>query len=143
MEKIKFAALFVLFAAISTLLLRDTLLANYSDDKVTVKGTFTNITRPDVTLKAEDGNEYTIHLGPVWYWEENNYFLTLNSEAEVTGRRESGTKNIYAYSVNINGTTIKLVDDNNNPLWWNSDRGKGKGWGNGKGKNYPAGRCNW
>jgi hypothetical protein len=112
-----------------------------STDVVTVKGTFTNITRPNVTLKTSEGTEYLIHLGPYWYWEDNGYSITLNSEAEVYGRLEQGNE-IYAYKITQEGRTIQLVDDSNNPLWWQTKKGKGKGWSMGSGRGMGNGRGN-
>jgi len=117
------------------------------DDKVTVTGTFTNLTRPNVTLKTDDGTEYLIHIGPVWFWDENKYSINSNSAAEIYGKLESDKKEIYAYTIKQDGATIKLADDNGNPLWWNNGKGKNRGneWGRGPGdgNGYKDGSCGY
>ena len=146
MKNIKKITLFALLTVVCIFAFKASF-ADATDDVITVKGVFTNITRPNVTLKSVDGTDYTIHLGPYWYWDDNNYSISLNSDAEIYGKLESGTKDIYAYKITQNDKAIKLVDDDNNPLWWNSNGGKHKGnrdgWGrgNGKGMGYCNGCC--
>ena len=140
MKNLKFIIITVILITGIVFAVKSSLAAYGTDDMVTVKGSFTNVTRPNITLKAEDGNDYLIHLGPIWYWEDNNYSLTLNSNVEIYGKLEPGKKEIYAYSIIVDGKTIKLVDDSGNPLWWND--GKGKNRGNGWGMGYErGGRC--
>ena len=147
MKKTGLITLFALIISLSILTLRTTLIAGDSDDMVTVKGTFTNVTRPNITLKAEDGSEYIIHLGPIWFWEENKYELTLNTNAEVYGKLKTGVKEIYAHKITMNGTEIKLVDDKGDPLWWKDGKGRNRddSWGMGYGRGMGKGKgcCGW
>lgn len=121
-------------------------IAASADDNVTIKGVFTDVTRPVVKFKTDDGTEYQVHVGPYWFWDENKYSLQVNSNAEVFGKKESGSNEIYAFTIMQDGKTIKLVDDNNNPLWWKSGTGNNKGrndcYGNRKGRGNGRGPCN-
>ena len=146
MKKIKLIALLAVIISLSVFFLKTALFAADSDDMVTVKGTFTNVTRPNITLKAEDGTDYIIHLGHNWYWEENKYELTLNANAEIYGKLATGTKEIYAHKITVNGIEIKLVDDKGDPLWWKDGKGKNRdnGWGMGYGRGMGKGKsCCW
>ncbi len=146
MNRIKYISIIALTVFMSALFVKASYFSAAPNDIVTVKGEFTSITRPDVTLKDNSGTEYKIHLGPYWYWDDNGYSVSLSAETEIYGKLASGTNEIYAYTITQNGKTIKLVDDNNNPLWWNSGKGRGdgNGWGMGN-KNCPGygsqGRC--
>ena len=137
MKKTKFIMLLaiIVFAAITAF--------SIQDDKVTVSGTFTDITRPNITLKADDGNEYLIHIGPIWYWNENKYSINSNSSAEIYGKLETGKKEIYAYTIKQDGVTINLADENGNPVWWKDGQGKNRNdnWGQGRGNGYRDGSC--
>lgn len=121
--------------------------ASIADDTITIKGVFTDVTRPVIKFKTDDGIEYQVHAGPYWYWEENKYTLQVNSSAEITGKKESGLNEIYAFTIIQDGKTIKLVDDNNNPLWWKSGSGNkrydcpGNRRGNGNGRCDGNGKC--
>jgi len=101
-------------------------------DVQTISGTVTDNVRPCGKLTGEDGSEYTIHLGPIWYWEDNNYELKLSSvqiKGEVSG------KDIYPYEIVQDGKTMVFTDDKGIPKW-NKD-GKGRGYG----KGYGRGNC--
>jgi len=147
MKKTKFIMLFAIIITIATITAFTAFPTLVQDELVTVTGTFTDITRPNITLKADDGSEYLIHIGPIWYWDENKYSINSNSSAEIYGRLVSGKKEIYAYSIKQGGVTIKLADDSGNPLWWNDGKGKNRNndWGNdqkkGKGNGNRDGSC--
>lgn len=140
-------ALFVFIVLSIGIFIYQSAIAANADDTITIKGVFTDVTRPVVKLKTDDWTEYLVHVGPYWYWEENKYSLQLNSNAEISGKKVSGANEIYAYSVTQDGNTIKLVDENNNPLWWNSKKGNGRndGWGcrfgRGNGQCDRTGNC--
>lgn len=115
----------------------------WSNENVqTISGTITDNQRPSGILKGTDGNEYIVHLGPIWYWNDNNYNLLL-SDATIKGNVKtiSGENHLYPFTIEQNGNKITLADDNGVPKWGNSKgQGKGKGWRNGNGNG--RGNCN-
>ena len=96
------------------------------NDVKTVNGTVTDNVRPCGVFKSDDGKEYKLHLGPVWYWEQNGYELKLNASTQIKG--DMNETDIYPYEITQDGKTMKFTDDKGNPLWSN-----GNGWGNGNG----------
>jgi hypothetical protein len=108
-------------------------------DVKTVSGTVTDNTRPCGILKADDGTEYTIHLGPIWYWEENKYNLNL-SEAKIKG--EVSGNDIYPYEIIQDGKTMVFTDDKGEPKWFKDGKGYGRGYGKGYRKGNGRGNGN-
>lgn len=45
-----------------------------SDKVVTLKGEITEVNMPVAKFKSE-GKEYTLHMGPIWFWKQKNYEL--------------------------------------------------------------------
>jgi hypothetical protein len=105
-------------------------LTTFSQNNIkTISGTVTDNVRPCGYIKSDDGQEYKIHLGPVWYWNDNNYELKLSS-VQIKGYID-GT-DIWPYEIIQDGKTMKFADDNGNPLWSNGKGNKkGNGWGKG------------
>jgi hypothetical protein len=109
----------------------------WSNENVqTVSGTVTDNQRPGGYLKSSDGKEYILHLGPVWYWNDNNYNLSL-SDATIVGnvKTTNGEYHLYPFTIDQNGNKVVIADDKGVPKWGNN---KGKGMRNGYGK----GNCN-
>ena len=106
-------------------------LTSFSQNNVqTISGTVTDNVRPCGAITSNDGTLYTIHLGPVWYWNDNNYELKL-STVQIKGYVDGN--DIWPYEIIQDGKTMKFADDNGNPLWSNGKgNGKGNGWGKGK-----------
>jgi hypothetical protein len=115
---------------------------NWGNDNVqTISGTITDNQRPCAFLKGNDGNTYQIHMGPVWYWNQNNYSLSL-SDATIKGNVKTfdGTYNIYPFTIEQGTNKMTFTDNNGIPKWNN---GKEYGWGkNSKGKGNCCCRCN-
>lgn len=114
---------------------------NMGNDNVqTVTGTVTDNTRPCGFLTANDGKTYKIHLGPIWFWNQNNYALALTT-ATIKGnvKEINGEYSIYPYTITQDGKTMTFADDNGIPKW---SQGKGKGYGKGYGKGNNWGRGN-
>jgi hypothetical protein len=103
-----------------------------NDNVQTISGTITDNDRPCGFLKADDGKIYKIHLGPVWYWTQNDYALTLTS-ATIKGnvKEVNGEYDIYPYTITQNSKTMTFTDENGIPKW-----SQGKGNGNGRGNCY-------
>ncbi len=118
--------------------------ASYSvsaNDVQTITGTITSVDHPIAVLKTDDGKEYTIHMGPYWFWNENNYSLSTNISVEIKGEVKS--TDIYPWTILQNGKSMTFTDDKGTPKWGNGKcqyrDGSGKGRGNGNGRG--DGKC--
>lgn len=102
-----------------------------SDNVKTITGTVTDNTRPVGGIKADDGTEYVLHLGPVWYWNQNNYELSNNS-ITVKGNvvEKNGKYEIYPFEIVQDGKTMTFADDNGTPKWTQNRKGNRQGWRN-------------
>jgi hypothetical protein len=89
----------------------------YADEIVTLKGEVTNVVLPMATLKSES-KEYTVHLGPIWYWKDNNYKLE-KGEVEIRGEveNENGALHLYPYKITQGKAIIELANDEGVPNW--------------------------
>lgn len=109
-----------------------------NDNVQTISGTITDNARPCGFLKADDGKIYKIHLGPIWYWDQNEYSLALtNAVIKGNVKEANGEYDVYPYTITQNGKTMTFADDNGIPKWSN-----GKGNGNGYGKGNCRGNGN-
>ncbi|MCE1163773.1 MAG: hypothetical protein LWX07_00065 [Bacteroidetes bacterium] len=108
-----------------------------NDNVQTVTGTITDNQRPSVSLKTSDGTEYVVHLGPVWFWNQSKYMLSL-ADATIKGNVKilDGKNHLYPFTIEQNGTKMVIADDNGVPKWSN-----GNGWGKGNGRGYGKGGC--
>ncbi|MCX6158694.1 MAG: hypothetical protein NTY74_12020 [Ignavibacteriae bacterium] len=110
----------------------------WSNENVqTISGTITDNQRPSASLKTSDGTEYIVHLGPVWFWNNNNYNLSL-SDASIKGNVKTinGQNHLYPFTIEQNGSKLILADDNGTPKW-----GSNKGNGNRNGNGNLRGNC--
>lgn len=105
------------------------------DELVTLKGEIIKVVPPLATLKA-DGKEYTMHLGPEWYWRENDYKLEAGA-VEVRGEvaTEEGELHFYPYAIVQGKNTITLVAEEGTPLWSKGSNKMMKGMHHGSGGN--------
>lgn len=103
-----------------------------NDNVQTITGTVTDNQRPSGSIKTSDGTEYVVHLGPVWFWNQSKYMLSL-AEATIKGNVKvlDGKSHIYPFTIEQNGTKMVLADENGVPKW-----GNGNGWGKGNGRVY-------
>jgi hypothetical protein len=111
------------------------------DNVQTVEGEITDVNHPIAKMKGDDGKEYEVHMGPFWYWDENQYKLQHNVRARIKGevKEVQGRYEFYPWEIVQDGKTMTFADDKGVPSW---SKGKGKGKGNGKGKGYGKGRGN-
>jgi hypothetical protein len=88
-----------------------------------------------VILKTDQGS-LMVHLGPGWYLDEKKFPIKVGDAVEITGSKVTLNNQpaLIAREVKVNGTTLKLRDDQGLPVW----RGKGQGPGGGMGQG-PAG----
>lgn len=111
----------------------------WSNENVrTITGTVTDANRPCGFIKADDGKIYKIHMGPVWYWDQNNYALALaNATIKGSVKTNNGENEIFPFVITQSDITMTFADDNGNPKW-----SKGRGNGNGRGYGWRQGNCN-
>ena len=154
LKQLKYKTMKNLFMILAFLLLATASFAQrannqWSNENVkTISGTITDNQRPSGYLKATDGTDYIVHLGPVWFWNNNNYNLSL-SDAIIKGNVKTikGEYHLYPFTIDQNGSKIVIADDNGVPKWGNSKgngkrNGKGYGWRNGRGNGNGYGRGN-
>jgi len=115
------------------------------DNIQTLNGTITNVDHPIAKFKTDEGKEYDLRMGPYWFWQNNNYSLTVNTNASVKGeiKNVNGKNEIYPFEIQQKGITIKLADENGLPLWSKGGKGKNNsyGWKKANGKNRGRGQC--
>ena len=112
-----------------------------NDNVQTISGTVTDNSRPCGFIKADDGKTYKIHLGPVWYWNQNDYALALTT-ATIKGnvKESNGEYDVFPYTITQNGKTMNFADDNGIPKWsQGKGNGRGKCWGRGNGNGNGRG----
>ena len=107
-----------------------------TDNVLTLIGTVTGIDHPLAEFKSDDGNTYQIHMGPYWYWKDNNYELKKDIKIQVKG--EVKGSELYPWEIEQDGSKMYFADDNGVPKWSGSNNNgwkKGNGYkGNGRGK---------
>lgn len=116
----------------------------WSNENVqSISGIITDNSRPCAFLKTSDGISYKVHLGPRWYWSNNDYTLNLE-EATIKGnvKMENGEYNIYPFTILQSGKTMIIADDNGVPKWRTNNSGKGNRNGNGNGNGNCVPKCN-
>lgn len=117
------------------------------DNVITLSGNFTSVTHPIATFKGDDGNEYEVHMGPIWFWNENGYELKANNSAQIKGevKQVQNRYELYPWKITQDNSTIDITDENSVPKWSKGNKGKNfKGNknrdGNKKGRGYN-GNC--
>lgn len=151
-----------IITALSTALFAQVNSRQWGNDNVqTISGNITDNARPCGFIKAEDGKVYKVHMGPIWYWDQNNYALALTS-ATIKGNviTVNGENEIYPYVITQDSKTMTFTDDNGIPKWsqgrgngngygkgncWRSGNGNGKGYGccRGNGNGWGRGNCQY
>ena len=106
-----------------------------TDNIQNIEGTVNSVDHPYAIFKDDNGNEYQVHLGPFWYWDQNQYQLQHNVRARIKGevKQNQGLNEFYPWEIEQDGKTMKFADDNGVPNW-SGDKGKGYGKGKGHGK---------
>jgi len=110
---------------------------NKTADIVTLKGEITNVLKPLASFKADDGKEYKVHLGPIWYWKKENLDIKKGN-AEITGTVEEneGVLHLYPNKMVQGQVEIALATESGTPKW--CDRKAG---GSGKGQGQHGHKC--
>lgn len=93
-----------------------------------------------LTLKTGQGS-LMVHLGPVWYLDEQKLAVKVGDTVEVTGSKVTLNNQpaLIAREVKVNGATLKLRDDQGLPVWRGKGRGMGQGPGGGMGMGMGPG----
>jgi len=86
------------------------------DNLVTLEGKITDVGRPTATVKVGD-EEYILHLGPLWHQEEGEYSFEREQTVKVTGVVDEiyGRLHVYPHTIESEGKSITLVDENGVP----------------------------
>jgi len=120
---------------------------NYSNrnnvNSVEITGKVVKVNHPIAEVKGDDGKSYEVRLGPIWFWNDNNYKLNEGESVVIKGEIEnSSLKNyIYPFTMKQGNSEIKFSDSDGFPLWSRGGKGyngNGRGWcgrGNGRGNN--------
>jgi hypothetical protein len=110
----------------------------WSNENVqTISGTIYDNSRPTSYMISDNGTYYKVHLGPIWFWNQNNYSLQTGA-IKIKGNVKTinSEYQIYPFTIEQGDNKIILADDNGVPKWGNS---KGKGWRNGNGNGWKNG----
>ena len=80
-----------------------------------------------VLLKTDQGS-LLVHLGPGWYLDEKKFAVKVGDTVEVTGSKVTLNNQpaLIAREVKVNGTTLKLRDDQGLPVWRGMGQGPGR-----------------
>jgi len=117
-------------------------------ETVTLKGEITNVLSPlyryvrlMATFKTND-KEYTVHLGPIRYWNQENLKLE-KGKVEIVGEQEEveGQWHLYPSKIIQGKNTIRLVTDDGFPKWANMRFSKGRMGYRSGGFNGRCGNC--
>lgn len=79
---------------------------------------------PCVTMQI-DGQEYILHVGPLWYWQDKDVKFQKGATIEVVGMvvDVAGVKHIFPQALLMDGKEFKVTDENGIPLWAGYRRG--------------------
>lgn len=112
-----------------------------SDEVVTLKGEITNVLKPLASFKSEDGKEYKVHLGPVWYWKQEKFELT-KGQVEIVGETEevNSEHHVYPYKMVQGNVEIVLASEEGVPKWMGRSARRG-GRRHGMYRHHRCGRC--
>jgi hypothetical protein len=94
----------------------------------------------ELLLKTDRGS-LMVHLGPIWYLDQQKFALKVGDKIEVTGSQVTLNNQpaIIARDVTMNGRILKLRDDQGIPAWRGMGRG-GMGQGGGRGPGGGMGK---
>ena len=93
-----------------------------------------------VLLKTDQGS-LMVDLAPGWYLDEKNFVVKVGDTVSATGSKGflANDPALIAREVTVNGTTLKLRDEQGIPMWQRGGSGGGMGqgmrpgWGQGQG----------
>jgi hypothetical protein len=87
-----------------------------------------------VLLKTDQGS-LMVDLAPGWYLNEKNFAVQVGDTVSATGSKVmlDNQPGLIAREVTVNGTTLKLRDEQGVPAWHRAGPGGGMGQGKGPG----------
>ena len=97
---------------------------------VIIEGIVLEPAAPLATMAVEK-ESIVLHLGPVWFWEENDLFLEEGEELIVEGEveRVDGVLHVYPNKLVLRNRIIALASESGIPLWSRGAAGRGRGAG--------------
>ena len=106
-----------------------------------IEGEITYVNHPVAVFKDNSGGEYTVYMGPYWYWVDNNYKLEVNRKIKIKGLYKTiGNKNeLFPYEITQDGSVMTFTDEKGVPKW----SGSNKNGNTGSGKNNGCGNCEY
>jgi hypothetical protein len=83
-----------------------------------------------VLLKTDQGS-LMVDLAPGWYLDEKNFAVKVGDTVSATGSKGflANDPGLIAREVTVNGTTLKLRDEQGIPMWQRGGAGGGMGQG--------------
>jgi hypothetical protein len=97
---------------------------------ITYKPSRRNVARMGVhMLVASDSDTMPVHLGPVWFMEQQEQEIRKGDKVTITGSRITfdGAPTMVAATIDRGEMRLRLRDQNGYPVW--------RGWRKGNGKN--------
>lgn len=98
------------------------------DVVVTLEGVIVDAERPTATFESE-GKRYTVHLGPVRFWNRQGWSLADGDRITLTAQIETndGVAHLYPHRIVRGEDSYVLADDSGAPVWSRpGKRGGGK-----------------
>ncbi len=91
-------------------------------DRVSVSGKIESIRGQQATMRTEDGQRVTVHLGPQWYWHDKGYSIESGRPATVSGWGSVDDDGyLFAASISGPGYYFELCDSDGYPRWADRD----------------------
>jgi hypothetical protein len=83
-----------------------------------------------VVLKTDQGS-LMVDLAPAWFLNEKNFVVQAGDTVSATGSKTTldNQPGLIAREVTVNGTTLKLRDEQGVPVWHGAGRSGGMGQG--------------
>ena len=86
------------------------------NDTITVEGTVVSFHDPIGIVVETDFGEVTVGgIGPVWFWENQSAIPEIDDAVKIEAYETDTT--LIACSIEIDGTTIDLRNDDGSPVW--------------------------
>jgi len=90
---------------------------NLAVEWVTVEGQVTAMDDGEIVVQTAEANALTLHTGPEWYWEANDYQVSIGDELKVSGFYHEDEFEIGQIENLTSGQLITLRDSDGRPLW--------------------------
>ena len=101
-------------------------------DWLSYKGTLSDITNNNMTLRTNDGQLIALQLGQPRFREEQGITLVAGDLIKVSGYWQGDQFRVGTLTKTMTDETMLLLDPNGRPLWGGPGRGNGSGSGQGQ-----------